>query len=105
MLKNKILSGVFVLMIVMVVSTGNSMALMSSGGGDAASSPSPTQILKVVGLVKMVTTTTLYLENKKQYNLTRVKVMDNTGKAIPGKKKKAEMLFVNNVLKEVKIYY
>lgn len=104
MLKNKILSGLFVLILFTLIST-TGMALTSSGGGDATSSPSPTKILKVAALVKMVTTTTLYLENKKQYSLTRVKVMDNTGKAIPGKKKKAEMLFVNNVLKEVKIYY
>lgn len=104
MLKNKILSGLFVLMIVMVVAAGSSMALTSAGLGKD-SSPSTAKILKVVGLVKMVTATTLYLENKKQYSLTYVKVMDNTSKFIPGKKKKAQMIFVNGVLKEVSIYY
>jgi hypothetical protein len=104
MLKNKILSGLCVLIIVMVVFTGSGMALTSAGLGND-SSPSTTKILKVVGLVKMVTATTLYLENKKKYSLTDVKVIDKTYKYIPGKKKKAEMIFVNDVLKEVSIYY
>lgn len=104
MLKNKILSALVVLMTVMCLWVGNGMALTSAGLGKDTT-PSTTKILKVVGLVKMVTATTLFLENKKQYSLTHVKVMDNTIKVIPGKKKKAEMIFVNGVLKEVSIYY
>ncbi len=107
MLKYKILSGLFVAIMFAVLSFGSSMALTSSSSGSTTTpSPSTTQILKVVGLVKKVTATTLYLENNKQYNLTHVKVTYD--KSIPAsrkKKKKAEMSFVNNVLKEVRIYY
>jgi len=104
MLKNKILSALVVLMTVMCLLVGSGMALTSAGLGNDYS-PSTTKILKVVGLVKMVTATTLYLENKKKYSLTDVKVINKTYKSIPGKKKKAEMIFVNDVLKEVSIYY
>jgi hypothetical protein len=56
-----------------------------------------------VGIVKMITSTTLYLENNKQYNLSNVKVTYNKSKIISNKKKKAEMFFINDVLKEVTI--
>ena len=102
MSKYKFVTGLVVLLIFASVSF--SIALTSTSKElNTASSPSTTKILKVVGVVKMITSTTLYLENNKQYNLSNVKVIYNKGKINSKKKQKAEMFFVNDVLKEVTI--
>ena len=102
MSKCKFVTGLVVLMIFASVSF--SIAFTSTSKElNTASSPSTTKILKVVGVVKMITSTTLYLENNKQYNLSNVKVINNKGKINSKKKQKAEMFFVNDVLKEVTI--
>jgi hypothetical protein len=102
MSKYKFVTGLVVLIIFASVSF--SIALTSTSEElNAASSPSTTKILKVVGIVKMITGTTLYLENNKQYNLSNVKVTYNKSKIISKKKQKAEMFFVNDVVKEVTI--
>ena len=102
MSKYKFVTGLVVLMIFASVSF--SIAFTSTSKElNTASSPSTTKILKVVGVVKMITSTTLYLENNKQYNLSNVKVTYNKGKINSKKKPKAEMFFVNDVLKEVTI--
>lgn len=89
--------------LIIFASVSFSIALMSSDGSNTVSSPSPTKILKVVGIVAKITGDTLYLENNKQYDLRNVKVTYNKGKRISEKKKTAEMFFVNDVLKEVVI--
>ena len=102
MSKYKFVTGLIVLLIFASVSF--SIAFTSTSKElNTASSPSTTKILKVVGVVKMITSTTLYLENNKQYNLSNVKVINNKGKINSKKKQKAEMFFVNDVLKEVTI--
>ena len=102
MSKYKFVTGLIVLLIFASVSF--SIAFTSTSKElNTASSPSTTKILKVVGVVKMITSTTLYLENNKQYNLSNVKVIYNKGKINSKKKQKAEMFFVNDVLKEVTI--
>jgi len=102
MSKYRFVTGLVVLLIFASVSF--SIAFTSTSNGlNTASSTSTTKILKVVGIVKMITSTTLYLENNKQYNLSNVKVRYNKGKINSKKKQKAEMFFVNDVLKEVTI--
>lgn len=102
MSKYRFVTGLVVLLIFASVSF--SIALTSnSKESNTASSASTTKILKVVGIVKMITSTTLYLENNKQYNLSNVKVRYNKGKINSKNKQKAEMFFVNDVLKEVTI--
>ncbi|MGB5217828.1 MAG: hypothetical protein WBN66_05980 [Smithella sp.] len=107
MLKYKLVIAFVVVVMLAFISLGSvSTALTSSSAGpDEASSPATAKILKTVGIVKTITGTTLYLENNKKYDLRDVKVTQYSGKAIPNKKKKANMLFVNGVLKEVTIYY
>jgi hypothetical protein len=91
--------------LLIIASVSFSIAATSSGGSNTVSSSSQdqTKIFKVVGIVKMITSNTLYLENNKQYNLSNVKVTYNKSKIISKKKQKAEMFFVNDVLKEVTI--
>jgi cytochrome c-type biogenesis protein CcmE len=102
MSKYKFVTGLVVLLIFASVSF--SIALTSTSKElYTASSTSTTKILKVVGIVKMITSNTLYLDNNKQYNLSNVKVTYNKGKINSKKKQKAEMFFVNDVLKEVTI--
>jgi hypothetical protein len=102
MSKYKFVTGLVVLLIFASVSF--SIALTSTSKElNTPSSTSTTKILKVVGIVKMITNTTLYLDNNKQYNLSNVKVTYNKGKINSKKKQKAEMFFVNDVLKEVTI--
>jgi hypothetical protein len=103
MSKYRFVTGLVVLIIFASVSF--SIALTTSGGSESNTvsstpSPSPTKILKVVGIVAKITDDTLYLENNKKYDLRNVKVTYNKGKKI---KKTAEMFFVNGVLKEVVI--
>ena len=102
MSKYRFVTGLVVLLIFASVSF--SIALTSTSKElNTPSSTSTTKILKVVGIVKMITNTTLYLDNNKQYNLSNVKVTYNKGKINSKKKQKAEMFFVNDVLKEVTI--
>lgn len=101
-----VITFVVVVMVAFISLGGVSTATTSSSAGPAAaSSPATAKVIKTVGLVKTITPTTLYLENNQKYDLRDVKVTKDSGKAIPHKKKKADMLFVNGVLKEVTIYY
>ena len=102
MSKYKFVIGLVVLLIFASVSF--SIALTNTSKElNRASSTSTTKILKVAVIVKMITSTTLYLENNKQYNLSNVKVRYNKSKINSKKKQKAQMFFVNDVLKEVTI--
>jgi len=94
---------VIIFALISLGSVGNALT-SSSPGPDESSSSSTAKVVKTVGLVKTITPTTLYLENNQKYDLRDVKVTKDSGKAIPHKKKKADMLFVNGVLIEVAIY-
>jgi len=60
---------------------------------------------KVVNYIDKIQNNTLYLENKQRYNLRNVKVTKLSGgnNRVSNKKRSAEMLFINDVLKEVTI--
>ncbi len=101
MSKYRFVTGLVVLIIFASVSF--TIAVTStSGGSNTVPSTSP-KILKVVGIVAKISNNTLYLENKKKYDLSGVKVTYSKGKKISKKKQIAEMFFVNGVLKEVEI--
>lgn len=109
MFKYRFVIGLVVLITFAFVSL--SIAMISVGGSNTAPAPSSgvskapaatqTKILKVVGIVARISNNTLYLQNKKKYDLRNVKVTYNQGKRISEKKRTAEMYFVNDILKEV----
>jgi hypothetical protein len=106
MSKYRLVTGLVVLIIFASVSFSIALTLSDESKSNRVSSPSPTaptKILKVVGIVAKITNDTLYLENKKKYDLRNVKVTYNKGKRFSENKKTAEMFFVNGVLKEVVI--
>ena len=110
MSKYKFVTGLVILIIFMSATFGTALTPVdgskktsSAGQSNTVSSPSQDKILKVVGFVAKISNNTLYLTNKKKYNLRRVKVTYNKGKKSPVNKKTAEMFFVNGVLKEVAI--
>ena len=71
-------------------------------GGKGAPQAKQNQVTKSSQFVKRIANNVLYLEDKKSYDLKNVKVMDLTGKSrVSEKKKLAELMFVNGVLKEV----
>lgn len=102
MRKFRLITGLIVIIVFSLLSI-----CMAEEGPDGASgaSSSTVEILKTVGIIKMIKGDTLYLENNQKYNLSSAKVKYDPGKPKPGKKRKAEMYFVNDVLKEVTIYY
>jgi len=71
--------------------------------GKGAPSETQTRVTKSSQFVKRIANNVLYLENiKKGYDLSGVNVIDLTGKSrVSQKKKLAELMFVNGVLKEV----
>jgi len=74
----------------------------SAVGGKGAPPANQTQVTKSSQFVKRIANNVLYLEGNKSYDLTGVKVIDLTGKRrVSEKKKLAELMFVNGVLKEV----
>lgn len=82
-----------------------SHAVTSTGGDGAASAPSPVKMLKVTGFIVKIENNVLYLENNQQYDLRNVNVteLSGSGNRVSTKKRTAEMLFVNGVLREVVI--
>lgn len=80
-----------------------SHAVTSTEGGGAASAPSPVKMLKVTGFIEKIENNVLYLENNQQYDLRNVQVTELSGSRVSQKKRTAEMLFVNGVLREVVI--
>jgi hypothetical protein len=77
--------------------------MATSAGGEKGSPPAnQNQVTKSSQFVKRIANNVLYLENNKSYDLTGVNVIDLTGKSrVSEKKKLAELMFVNGVLKEV----
>jgi hypothetical protein len=88
-----------------IFSIGDTGAMMASsaGGGKGAPPANQTQVTKSSLFVKRIANNVLYLENNKMsYDLSGVNVIDLTGKGrVSEKKKLAELMFVNGVLKEV----
>jgi len=93
-------------LIVIIVFSFLSLCMAEEGpDGATGASSSMVEVLKTVGIVKMIKGDTLYLENNQKYNLSNAQVKYDPGQPKPGKKRKAQMYFVNDVLKEVTIYY
>jgi len=106
MLKYRFVTGLVVLLIFASVSFSIALMLSDESKSNRVYSPPPTaqtKMLKVVVIVAKITNDTLYLENKKKYDLRNVKVTYNKGKSFSETKKTAEMFFVDGVLKEVVI--
>lgn len=82
-------------------------ALTDAGGSRSAppsSAASPKMNIIVEDVIK-ITGDTIYLKNKKQYSLSGVSVVRQDKKTMPNKVRKAKMVFVNNVLKKVTLFY
>ena len=78
------------------------MTPTSAAGGKGTPPANQNQITKSSQFVKTIANNVLYLEGNKSYDLTGVDVMDLTGKSrVSGKKKLADLTFVNGKLKEV----
>jgi len=104
MSKNKKILWALMISFLFVFSVGDAGALTATGvvGGKGAPSGKQTQVAKSSHFVKKIANNVLYLENNKSYDLTGVNVIDLTGKRrVSDKKKLAELMFVNGVLKEV----
>jgi hypothetical protein len=83
-------------------SEGGARMATSAVGGKGAPPANETQVTKSSQFVKTIANNVLYLEGNKSYALDKVNVIDLTGKRrISGKKKLADLTFVNGVLKEV----
>jgi hypothetical protein len=84
------------------VTDAGARTAINAGSGKGAPSSKQHQVTKSSQFVKRIANNVLYLEDKKSYDLKNVKVMDLTGKSrVSEKKKLAELMFVNGVLKEV----
>lgn len=108
MLKNKMcfITVITAVFLIFFVGAGLTATLVSKGGtASMKPSPSSTGMLKVTYFVKKIQNNVLYLENNQRYNLNNVKltILPGSGNIGTGKKRRAEMVFINNVLKEVTI--
>jgi len=104
MLKCKMAVIAVISSIFLVVSLGQAVTATRETG-TAASSPSQTRMMKVTGFIKKIENNVLYLENNQRYDLSNVSVTDlsGSGNRVSTKKRTAEMLFVNDKLREVVI--
>ena len=87
-----------------IFSIGDAGAAMATSAGGRKGNPpaNQNQVTKSSQFVKRIADNVLYLENKKSYDLKEVNVIDLTDKRrVSEKKKLAELMFVNGVLKEV----
>ena len=90
---------IFFLFVFSVTDAG-ALTATSVGGGKGAPPAGQNQVTKSSQFVKRIANNVLYLENKKSYDLTGVKVIDLTGtKRVSQNKKLAELMFVNGELK------
>ncbi len=104
MSKNKKILYALIISFLFIFSVADAGALMATSmtGGKGAPSGKQTQVTKSSQFVKTIANNVLYLEGNKSYDLKDVNVIDLTGKSrISDKKKLAELMFVNGVLKEV----
>ena len=104
MLKNQKMAYALIISFLFVFSVGDAGALTATGvvGVKGAPPANQTQVTKSSQFVKRIANNVLYLEGSKSYDLTGVNVIDLTGKSrVSDKKKLAELMFVNGVLKEV----
>ena len=104
MSKNKKILCALIMSFLFVFSVSNAGAMMASsaGGGKGAPPGNQTQVTKSSQFVKRIAKNVLYLEGNKSYDLNGVNVIDLTGKRqVSEKKKLADLMFVNGVLKEV----
>jgi hypothetical protein len=104
MLKCKMVLIAVISSIFMVVSLGHAVTATGETG-TAASAPSQIRMLKVIGFIKKIENNVLYLENNQRHDLSNVSVTDlsGSGNRVSTKKRTAEMLFVNDKLREVVI--
>jgi hypothetical protein len=104
MSKNKKNFCALIISFLFIFSVTDAGARMAAGavGGKGAPSGNETQVTKSAQFVKRIANNVLYLEGNKSYDLSGVNVIDLTGKRrVSDKKKLAELMFVNGVLKEV----
>ena len=104
MSKNKKILCALIISFLFVFSVGDAGAGMATGtiGGKGAPPANQNQVTKSSQFVKTIANNVLYLEGNKSYDLTGVDVIDLTGKSrVSGKKKVADLTFVNGKLKEV----
>jgi hypothetical protein len=104
MSKNKKILCAFIISFIFIFSASSVGARMatSAAGGKGAPPENKNQVTKSSQLVKTIANNVLYLEGNKSYDLTGVDVIDLTGKSrVSGKRKLADLTFVNGKLKEV----
>jgi len=94
------------LIILLFLLTGNTCPAMTTDSVSAGPSERQNQILKVSLVVKRLERDVLYVESGATYSLRAVRVDYSHYKAqpsSPGKRRIADLFFVNGVLKEVTI--
>jgi hypothetical protein len=105
MLKDKAVLISVVAAILLILSSSQGQALTpASEKSTTPQGTSQVKILNRTGFIVKIQKNTLYLENNERYSLSNVKVKElSGGNHVSDKKKTADMLFVNGVLKEVTI--
>ena len=104
MSKNQNTLYALIIFFLFVFSATDAGALMTTSvtRGKGAPQAKQNQVTKYSQFVKRIANNVLYLEGNKSYDLKGVNVIDLTGKSrVSEKKKLAELMFVNGVLKEV----
>ncbi|MFH1080967.1 MAG: hypothetical protein V1766_12045 [Pseudomonadota bacterium] len=104
MLKCKMAIMAVISSIFLVVSLGQAVTA-TRGSVTGSSTSSQSRMMKVIGFISKMENNVLYLENNQRYDLRNVSVTDlsGSGNRVSTKKRTAEMLFVNGVLREVVI--
>jgi len=97
-----LVAGIAVMLLICFFSQSQAVT-STSASGMVQERKSQVKIFKVVYFIAKIKNEILYLENKQRYNLSNVKVTRLSGGTnhISDKKRTAEMLFVDGILKEV----